>query len=232
MSKKFNLTPFAQSGEAGPAFQISWPEFKSRTYTSSLPQFLKGLEEKALKQVREKAFLVEKEAYEKGFAQGERDGLELGQKRLEATLQALRNLLAEIEGQRKAIYTVYEKEMIQLALSIGKKILHQELKDREKLIGATLREALQETVDRSSIVLHLHPLDYQYLLDHPEEAPGILTDLETTRLVKDPAISRGGCLLETPFGEIDATLEAQFDEIASRVWDRLEQGDPASGEEP
>ncbi len=230
MSKKFTLTPFAQKGGPGSAFQITWPQLESKTYTSSVPQFLKGLEEKALKQVREKAYLIEKEAYEKGFAQGERDGLELGQKRLETIIQSVRNLFCEIERQRKEIYEAYEKEMVQLALSIGKKILHQEMEGRERLIAVTLKEAFQQVVDRSRVILHLHPMDYQYLLDHPEEAPGILTELETIKLVKDPAISRGGCLLETPFGEIDATLEAQFDEIASRVWDQLEQAGLISGE--
>jgi flagellar assembly protein FliH len=230
LSKKFTLTPFTQKGEIGSAFQITWPQFESKTYTSSVPQLLKGLEEKALKQVREKAFLIEKEAYELGFAQGERDGLEFGQKRLETIIQPLKNLLAEVERQRRDLYKAHEREMVQLALSISNKVLHQELEGREKVITATLREAFQQVVDQRKVIFHLHPMDYQHLLDHPEEVPCILRDLETVRLIKDPAITRGGCLLETPFGEIDATLEAQFDQIVSRVWEHLEESGSTSGE--
>jgi len=230
LSKKFAFTPLAQGGEPAPAFQFAWPQLEAKTYTSSLQQFLKGLEEKSLKQVREKAFLIEKEAYEKGFAQGEKNGLELGQKRLDTIIQQFRNLFGEIERQRAVLYQAYEREMVQLSLSIGKRILHQEMEGREKVITATLREAFEQVVEKGKVILHLHPMDYQYLLDHSEEAPGILTDLETLKLIKDPAISRGGCLLETPFGEVDATLEAQFDEIASRVWEQTGPSGPISGE--
>jgi flagellar biosynthesis/type III secretory pathway protein FliH len=42
-------------------------------------------------------------------------------------------------------------------------------------------------------------------------------------MVVDPAISRGGCYLETSLGAIDATLETQLDQIASLIWEKVEK---------
>jgi flagellar assembly protein FliH len=184
---------------------------------------LKEVETKFLKQAKEKALFIEKEAYEKGFAQGEKDGLELGQRRLETTIQQFRNVFIEIERQRKDLYRAYEREMLQLVFSLSKRVLHRELQVHEDVIIAVLREAFQYVVDRKKVIVHLHPIDYQYLLTHPERVPFPLNDGGGVKVIEDPSMTRGGCFLETSFGQVDATIEGQFDEIVSLIWERMEQ---------
>ena len=40
----------------------------------------------------------------------------------------------------------------------------------------------------------------------------------------DPSLLRGGCLIETLFGDIDATLESQLDQITAGIWQKIELG--------
>ena len=61
---------------------------------------------------------AEKEAYEKGFAQGEKDGLELGFKRLEAQLQSFQKVLTEIQHFQKDFFQKHEKEMVQFLIIV------------------------------------------------------------------------------------------------------------------
>jgi flagellar assembly protein FliH len=223
LSKKFTSGPFQREATQQPVFEKIWPELRPKVYTSSLHQHLAELEEKALKQVREKSVLLEKEAYEKGFAQGEKDGLAFGQKRIEAMIHQFENVLAEIDRQRMELDRAYEREMLQIVLSISKKILHHELTLQEQTISATLQEAFQYVIDRRKVVVHLNPTDYQYLQTHPEGSPFALDEKTGLQVVEDAALSRGGCFLETSFGEVDATIEGQFDEIASLIWEQFEQ---------
>ena len=223
MSKKFTSEPFQQGAPEQPVFQKIWPELQPKVYTSSFHQHLAELEEKALRQVREKSVFLEKEAYEKGFAQGEKDGLAFGQKRIEAVIHQFENVLTEIDRQRKELDRAYEREMLQIVLSLSKKILHYELTLQEQTISATLQEAFQYVVDRRKVIVHLNPIDYQYLQTHPEGSPFPLDDKTGIQVVEDSSITRGGCFLETSFGEVDATIESQFDEIASFIWKQLEQ---------
>lgn len=218
-SKTFSSSSESKSSSRAP-FHLTWPTLERRTRWDEFDQRQRELETRLLKEAREKALLIEKEAYEKGFAQGERDGLELAEKRLETTMRQLQNLMVSLGEERRKLFKAYEREMLAMVLSIARRILRRELDRGEEIVTATLREAFQHVVDQTRVVVRLNPLDYLYLSKHPEglprggEAPGRID------LVEDPSITRGGCLLETSFGEIDATFEGQFDEIVSAVWEK------------
>jgi flagellar assembly protein FliH len=189
---------------------------------------LKELEEKVLKQAKEKSVFIEKEAYEKGFAQGEKDGLELGQRRIQPVIHQLEAILLNIEAQRRDLYKAFEREMLQLVVEISKKVIRHEVTLNGDILLATLQEALQYVVDRRKMVVHLNPVDYQYLLAHPEGFSLPLDEAGGVKLVEDPSITRGGCFLGTTFGEIDATVESQVHEIASLIWAQWERSGQGS----
>jgi flagellar assembly protein FliH len=45
-------------------------------------------------------------------------------------------------------------------------------------------------------------------------------------VTSDPSITRGGCLLETPYGDVDARIETQFDMIHQSLESAyMERGD-------
>ena len=238
MSKKFvsdKMIP--QGGLSEPAYRMVWHSLGSKEYSSTFLERLKETEARVLKQAKEqakeKALHIEKEAYEKGFAQGEKDGLELGQKlgeqRIETVVQQMATLLQEIQNQRDSLYKTYEREMLQLALSISKKILHHELQVNEEVITATLREVSKHIVDQRKIVIRLNPVDLQFLQTRAGSVLSAEKGGQGVEMIKDPSITRGGCVVETAFGSIDGTIETQFDQIVSLLWERFgEPGQPSS----
>jgi len=221
--KDFQLQLFKEESNPNPSFQMAWPQVGARKFSPQFEQHLKEIEAKVLQKAKERILVLEKEAYEKGFAQGEKNGLELGQKRIETMIYQLNTLLTEIERQRVDLYKNYEKEMVQLVLSIAKKVLHEEAKIREDVVAFTLREAFKYVVDQKKVVVHLNPVDYQYLISHRDRLPFVVEEMRGIKLIEDPAITRGSSLLETSFGDIDATLENQVDQIASVIWQKIEQ---------
>lgn len=230
MSKKFvsdKMIP--QGGLPEPAYQMVWHSLGPKEYSSTFLEHLKETEARVLKQAKEKALYVEKEAYEKGFAQGEKDGLELGQKRIETVVQQMATLLQEIQNQGESLYKTYEREMLQLALSISKKILHHELQVNGEVITATLREVSKHIVDQRKIVIRVNPVDFQFLQTHAGSVLSAEKGGQGVEMIKDPSITRGGCVVETAFGSIDGTIETQFDQIVSLLWERFgELGQPSS----
>ncbi len=214
MSKKFNPGFGPSQDDRSPSPPL-WTPLPSKAYGPS-GGFKREFEEKTFKEAKEKALLIQKEAYEKGFAQGERDGLELGKRKVEAVAHQIENLLAAIEGQKEDLFKAYEKDMVRLVLSIARKVLHRELETKEGAILETLREAFRSVSNQRKAVAHVNPVDYQYLSSHLQESPC------SVKMVEDPLSTRGGCLLETPFGDTDATIEGQFDEIASAIWKQFE----------
>jgi flagellar assembly protein FliH len=227
--KEFQFRRFDLDSGGPKTFNGLLTEFSPKKYSPQFSEHLKELEMKALKQVQEKSFHVEKEAYEKGFAQGEKDGMELGQKRFEGMIHQLGNLLAEIENRREELYRKYEEDMVRTVLAVARKVVHHGLETYEDAVALNLQEAFRHVLHSKKVVLHVNPADYRYLASLPEGLSSTLGDLERVKVVEDGSVTRGGCLLETSFGEIDATVESQFEEIVSLIW--KSPGERPSGEE-
>ena len=169
--------------------------------------------EDILKDAHQKATLLEQEAYEKGFAQGEKDGLELGEKKAIKVIENIENLFTEIGHLKKEILKQYEMGALELIFAIAKKIIHDQIKLDEKAIKNTVFKALNLTVEKSEIVLRVNPEDFDFVERLRPEFFTQFNELKSITVTSDPSITRGGCFLETPYGDVDATVETRLEKI-------------------
>ena len=117
-----------------------------------------------------------------------------------------RNLDARQAWQRH-----WEQHALRVASAIASRIVRREI-DKVPLITLDLvREALQLAAGNERITLRLHPDDQATLGDRVSTLAGELGSLAEVRVVADPAITSGGCRVDTEFGSIDQQLEAQLD---------------------
>jgi flagellar assembly protein FliH len=225
--KKFSIHPFVRddppSGFLPGAIQPQSPKSPFQ-FHPQVTRYMEEMQEQVYQELKKKAAQIEHEAYEKGFAQGEKDGQESGQKRLEVVIKQINALLSQIENQKKALFQRFEQDMVEFAFCVIKKVLQRESRLTAGVIKDTLSAALKKTEENRRIILHVNPLDYKYLLAHPDQIPWVLNDRERVKIIEDAAITPGGGLLETEWGVIDATLEGQFDRIVEQIQCRLPQG--------
>lgn len=153
---------------------------------------------------------IEAEAYRAGFAKGEAEGREAGRLAAQPLVETLEGVLQEIDGFRKRLRQHTEHETVRLALAVAKKILVREVSVSDSVILNVVREALRQTDEPDKVLIRLHPEDLAVV----ERESGSLIELsgrsEMITFEPDAAISRGGCFVETEFGEIDARIEQQF----------------------
>lgn len=121
----------------------------------------------------------------------------------------LAETLAEVAELREQMASYAEHEIVQLAVEIAKKIVRREVTVDREIVISLARVALARLHNRALATVRLHPEDYQYLSAHRDK----LGSGGTIKLIEDAAISRGGCLIETDFGDVDARIEQQFNEI-------------------
>jgi flagellar assembly protein FliH len=152
---------------------------------------------------------LEREAFANGYAAGERAGLEAGNTRAEAMLRRLAQTLDELKSLRVTMIRQTEQQMVQLALAIAHRILLRESSIDRDLLVALARVALERLGDAGSATIRLNPEDYaQTVQRHGDHWAGA-----RVRVVADPGVSRGGCLVESDFGVVDASLDAQFAQV-------------------
>ncbi|BCS33541.1 hypothetical protein TBR22_A27680 [Luteitalea sp. TBR-22] len=156
---------------------------------------------------------LEREAFTKGYAQGERAGLEAGGKRAEAMLRRLAQTLEELSGLRDNMVRQTERELVQLSVAIARRILQREVSVDPELTAALAHIALERLGGAAPATVRLHPDDYTVV------TAGQVTPLSgrQVEILPDPSVSRGGCLVESEFGFINASVDAQVDEIARAV---------------
>ena len=169
--------------------------------------------EDILQNAHKKVALLEQEAYEKGFAQGEKDGLELGEKKAVKVIENIENLFIEISNLKREIIRQHEKEILELIFAIVKKILHDHVDINENTLKNIVVNALNVTAEKGEIVLKVNPEDFDFVEGLKPDFFTKFKELKSITITSDPSITKGGCLLETPYGDVDATIETQLEKI-------------------
>jgi flagellar assembly protein FliH len=161
--------------------------------------------------------MIEKEAYEKAYVEGERAGREIGEKKLASILSGFRAIVAELEKIKKDFYLAHQENLLQLSLHIAKKIIHQEVSTNGELVIEVVRSALQCAIDREKLKIRLNPSDLQLCR---EKRPDILKGFDDIKQIvfePDENVSKGGTIIESDLGEIDARLERQFEKVGKEL---------------
>jgi flagellar assembly protein FliH len=154
--------------------------------------------------------MIERDAFAKGFAQGEQAGADAAGQRGEAMLYRLAQTLEELTQVRAQMILQTERQMVQLAVAIARRVVLREVSIDADLLIAMARVALERLGETAQVKVRLHPDDY--------EAAGAERVAQLTgsnvMILADTHLSRGGCRIESDMGMLDVGVEAQLQEIA------------------
>jgi flagellar assembly protein FliH len=153
---------------------------------------------------------LERDAFSKGFAQGERAGAEAAARRGEAMIRRLTDTLGELTTLREQMIHQTERQMVQLALAVARRIVHREISIDQDLLVAMARVALDRLGEAAQVTVRLNPEDFDAIAA-VRSAQWAGTHVS---VVADARVGRGGCRVESEFGTMDAGVDAQIQEIA------------------
>jgi flagellar assembly protein FliH len=155
-------------------------------------------------------------------AEARQEGIDEGRKAFEEQLARERGTLAaalaKFTRDRATYFQKVEAEVIDLALSIARKILHRESQLDPLLLAGIVRVALEKIDGATGVVLRLNPqntADWRcYLTTHLDPA-------DLPQIVDDSAQPLDRCTLETSMGTAAIGLETQLKEIEQGLMDLL-----------
>ncbi|GBD94709.1 Yop proteins translocation protein L [bacterium BMS3Abin05] len=155
----------------------------------------------------------EKEAYQKGFHQGRDEGIRMGKEAVQPFMQTLQAILREWEEKREQLFKENEIVIVQLAFEIAKKVIHQEISSNPDLMLYVVREALKRVSGSRNLIIKLNPEDVAVLERGKKSDLPELEQFEKIQLVPEKNVERGGCILESDSGIVDAQLDVQLKKI-------------------
>ena len=176
-----------------------------------------------LGEARKKAQHIERQAYEQGFVQGQKDGQEVGERSLEQLGNQFQDLVSALAREKEELYRRREKELVDMVLLISRKIVVRELKLQPEAIQEIVAQGFQILADTENIKVHIHPQDHELLKWAPQDSwpPEV-------ELVADGTVSPGGFMMSTASGEIDGTLKNRWAVVAQMVQEALQEKDEQS----
>ncbi len=157
--------------------------------------------------------MIEKEAYNKGLSEGKKEALKSERKKIEPILEALERMLTELAEIKRQLSLAAEKEIVDLALAIARKIICTEPSLNRDVLGNVVREAMSRVVEYGKVKVRLSRSDMNFLRETDYRLFDFLDNVEDIVFEEDDSVQSGGCVIETGLGEIDARLEEQFQVI-------------------
>lgn len=153
------------------------------------------------------------ESYRKGFA----EGVESQKKELVSALDAITVMTKMIPLIRKDIITKSEEQIVKLSIAIAEKIINQEVVSRKEIILGVLKGALKNISETDGMKIRVNPHDFRYIMEVKKDFLQSFDGIRNLIFEEDISVKRGGAVVETMFGEVDARLENQLKEIKTAM---------------
>lgn len=182
-----------------------------RTNSSSASE--QNLQEKLKAQMELHLGRVSDECYRKGFT----EGIEFQKKEISPVLDAIAAMTEAMPLIRKDIAAKTEEQIVKLALAIAEKIINQEVATRKEVILGVLKGVLKNISETEGMKIRINPQDFRHIMEVRKDFLQSIDGVRNVVFEEDLSIKRGGAVVETMFGEVDARLESQIKEIRTAM---------------
>ena len=156
-------------------------------------------------------------ARQEAFNQGVQQARIEAADQLRAGADRVGHALADLAVTKRKLRNESEMELIKLSLAIAKRVLHRELMSDPEALHGMVHAALQKLQNREISKVRVFPGGADAIrgaLERVGAAPAIT-------VVPDPSLKSGDLIFETSFGDLDASIETQLQEIQRGFADRL-----------
>jgi flagellar biosynthesis/type III secretory pathway protein FliH len=184
---------------APPAGPVPFFGARDRARDAGLREFaLPGLSE-------ERAAAVEQEAFARGYADGARAAETAAAARIDEMLARFADTIREVAALRAGVLQGTEREVVRLALAMAERMVRRQIDADPAVLVSIARAAAAALGSRVVATIHLNPADHARVAEG--DSPGSIA------LRADPQVPRGGVVVRSDAGTIDASVDAQIREL-------------------
>jgi flagellar assembly protein FliH len=159
---------------------------------------------------------------DEGRAQGTQEGIAQGRKlghaealqqsaaKLQELQQAWINSAKDWDTQREEMQREAPQRVLELALGLAEKLVHRVIQVDPTVIVDQVANALAHVLHEMDVTIRVCPADRPVLEEAMPELVAEFSHLKHVRIVDDPEITPGGCIVSYGQGQIDTTIDTQL----------------------
>ena len=167
-------------------------------------------------------------AHQAGYQDGYRDGMValegFKKSHAEQVNTQVARFLQNLDTEFDALHDQLAQSVTRVAVQLARQVLRAELEIAPAHVATVAAEAVEAVLlSARHITVHVNPHDLPLVAEGAEEA----LKARGARLVADAAIERGGVLVESDLGSIDARVASRWTQAANALGTDTEWGSEA-----
>ncbi|MBI5837326.1 MAG: hypothetical protein HZB25_08780 [Candidatus Eisenbacteria bacterium] len=152
-------------------------------------------------------------AYRRGFEDGVVEGRAQGEAEVEGLRTTLDLVVREVWEHRERMTSELETDAVRLALAVAGRVVGRLSEEDRTMAERMTTEALKRVTARDRITLRVNPEDLEAVRSRREAWLRIVEGVEHFEVIEDRRVARGGALVTTLHGAVDARWTTQLVEI-------------------
>lgn len=153
---------------------------------------------------------IRRTAFDHGREEGHAAGMAAAAERLDAAAAAMRSAAERIDLLRHDVSDAVERDAVELAFSIAEKVLAGAFAVQPERVVDVVTGALRGLVERDRVLVQVAPEDLELVREAAERISASLGGLDRLEIQSERRVERGGALVVTADGEVDARIETKL----------------------
>lgn len=158
-----------------------------------------------------------KEGYDEGFKKGQESGFREGNMEAQRLTDRLHTIIERMMDKRQEILAETEQQIVDLVLLMTRKIVKVISENQRNVVVSNVVQALRKVKGRGEVIIRVNLNDVAMTTQHIKDFLSAAENIKNITVVEDSTVDRGGCVIETDFGAIDAKIASQLNEIEQRI---------------
>ncbi len=160
---------------------------------------------------------IEEDARGRGYEAGRKEGYQEGEAEVKRLVERLHVILNGAIEKRNDIIEEAESQLIDLVLLISQKVVKVISDNQKNVVINNVVQALRKLKSRGNVAIHVNLADLELTTDNVNNFISMVENVQSISVLEDTTVDRGGCVIETDFGQIDARVSSQLKEIEESI---------------
>ena len=157
------------------------------------------------------------EAQTNGFEQGHKEGYEKGVAEVDRLIDRMHRILEAVMQRREEILADTESQIVELVILMARKVIKILSDNQKNVVMANTLAALKKVKTRGEVTLRVNLEEVKLTSEHAQEFIQHVENVKGITVLEDSSVERGGCIVETDFGAIDARISRQLQELENKI---------------
>ena len=160
---------------------------------------------------------LKKSGYSEGLNKGREEGFAAGQGEVERLIERTHKILEGVMARREEILSETEQQIVELVILMTRKVVKIISENQKSVVMANILQALKKVKGRGEVTIRVNLADVKLTSEHTQDFIKQVENIQAITVLEDSSVEKGGCIVETDFGAIDARIQSQLSELESAI---------------